>query len=152
MQLQAPPAICTAKMLWHDQPEQSRSLYIRVYLLHQSTFYTRTYLSMWLACSQACDAVCRIRTRKGVVLAAGAWSGSLLGSTTGDARWREVFKPRRGHLLELHPPAGMPPLRHGLMEMGYTQVQLQNVIFVLCCCLACGLSCVANLQSVGSHA
>lgn len=66
--------------------------------------------------------MCRITTRKGVVLAAGAWSGKLLGSTTGDARWQEVFKPRRGHLLELDPPAGMPPLRHGLMEMGYTQV------------------------------
>ncbi|KAL3150373.1 hypothetical protein ABBQ32_000212 [Trebouxia sp. C0010 RCD-2024] len=63
----------------------------------------------------------RMTTRKGVVLAAGAWSGSLLGSTTGDARWPDVFKPRRGHLLELDPPAAMPPLRHGLMEMGYTQ-------------------------------
>lgn len=58
-----------------------------------------------------------------MVLAAGAWSGSLLGTTTGDARWRDVFKPRRGHLLELDPPAGMPRLRHGLMEMGYTQVR-----------------------------
>ena len=57
-----------------------------------------------------------------MVLAAGAWTGSLLGNTTGDARWRDVFKPRRGHLLELDSPAKMPQLRHGLMEMGYTQV------------------------------
>ncbi|DBA78931.1 hypothetical protein WJX77_006610 [Trebouxia sp. C0004] len=60
-------------------------------------------------------------TRKGVIVAAGAWSGHLLSTATGDDRWREVFKPRRGHLLELQLPAGMPPLRHGLMEMGYTQ-------------------------------
>lgn len=85
--------------------------------------------------------MCRITTRKGVVLAAGAWSGHLLGSTTGDARWREVFKPRRGHLLELDPPAGMPPLHHGLMEMGYTQVSCipEKSDFVLFCCLACKL-------------
>ena len=56
------------------------------------------------------------------MLAAGAWSGDLLAAITGNDRWREVFKPRRGHLLELDVPAGMSPLRHGLMEMGYTQV------------------------------
>ena len=69
-----------------------------------------------------------------MVLAAGAWSGSLLGSTTGDARWHEVFKPRRGHLLELDPPPGMAPLRHGLMEMGYTQVGCtpQKSDFIVC--------------------
>ncbi len=64
----------------------------------------------------------RLVTRKGVVLAAGAWSGHLLSTATGDDKWQDVFKPRRGHLLELQLPAGMPPLRHGLMEMGYTQV------------------------------
>ena len=57
-----------------------------------------------------------------MVLAAGAWSGHMLSTATGDDTWQEVFKPRRGHLLELQLPAGMPPLRHGLMEMGYTQV------------------------------
>lgn len=86
-------------------------------------------------CLHTFVAVCRIMTRKGVILAAGAWSGSLLGSTTGDTRWHEVFKPRRGHLLELDPPAGMPPLRHGLMEMGYTQVSCIPLCFrfAMCC-------------------
>lgn len=72
--------------------------------------------------------LCRIVTCKGVILAAGAWSGNLLSTATGDDRWQEVFKPRRGHLLELQLPSGMPPLRHGLMEMGYTQVSTCNIL------------------------
>ena len=77
---------------------------------------------------------CRLVTCRGVVLAAGAWSGHLLSTATGDNRWQEVFKPRRGHLLELQLPPGMPPLRHGLMEMGYTQVSLEVLMLSLYTC------------------
>lgn len=90
--------------------------------MHAVALHSRFHCAVAWPCAEW-HAVCRMTTRKGVVLAAGAWSGSLLGSTTGDARWPDVFKPRRGHLLELDPPAAMPPLRHGLMEMGYTQVR-----------------------------
>ena len=55
-------------------------------------------------------------------MAAGAWSGQLLAAATGDAVWGAAFRARRGHLLELAPPAGMPPLKHGLMEATYTKV------------------------------
>ena len=64
----------------------------------------------------------RIEARKGAVVAAGAWSGDLLTHSLQDDRWQRVFKPRRGHLLEVQPPPAMPPLQHGLMELGYTQV------------------------------
>lgn len=63
----------------------------------------------------------RVSAAQGVVLAAGAWSGHLLGTATGGKQWHEVFKPRRGHLLELQLPHGMPPLHHGLMESSYRQ-------------------------------
>lgn len=61
------------------------------------------------------------------MLAAGAWTGQLLAASLAQdspaqAHWREAFRPRKGHLLELQPPAGMPPVRHGLMELGYTSV------------------------------
>lgn len=55
-------------------------------------------------------------------MAAGAWSGDLLADSLADDRWRHVFKPRRGHLLEVQAPPSMAPLQHGLMELGYTQV------------------------------
>lgn len=56
-------------------------------------------------------------------MAAGAWTGELLNllphqQTDWDAR----LQPRKGYLLLVPPPAGMPPLRHGLMESSYTNV------------------------------
>ena len=61
-----------------------------------------------------------------VVLAAGAWTGRLLASIPQLAgqRWDARLLPRRGHLLEVVPPRGMAPLRHGLMEAEYAQVWL----------------------------
>ena len=55
-------------------------------------------------------------------MAAGAWTGHLLADSLGEEHLREAFVPRKGHLLEISSPAGMPPLRHGLMELGYTHV------------------------------
>lgn len=71
---------------------------------------------------------CRVQARKGVVVTAGAWSGDLLADNLADDRWRSVFQPRRGHLLEVQAPPSMPPLRHGLMELGYTQVLLMSPV------------------------
>ena len=56
-----------------------------------------------------------------MVLAAGVWSGNLLTALTGDCRWASVLQPRRGHLLELQRPQGMPPIGRGIMEMSYTK-------------------------------
>ena len=65
---------------------------------------------------------CRVTVRRGAVLSAGAWTGQMLADMLGDPRWETLFKPRRGHLLCFQGPTGMPPLHHGMMEMGYTQV------------------------------
>jgi hypothetical protein len=63
----------------------------------------------------------RVRGRRGVVVASGVWSGHLLADASGDARWRSLLAPRRGHLLELARPEGMPPVRRGIMELSYTR-------------------------------
>ncbi|KAF6265606.1 oxidoreductase [Scenedesmus sp. NREL 46B-D3] len=56
----------------------------------------------------------RVRALRGVVVAAGVWSGQLLADATGQPSWRQLLEPRRGHLLEVQRPAGM-------MELSYTQ-------------------------------
>jgi hypothetical protein len=63
----------------------------------------------------------RVRARRGVVVAAGVWSGHLLADASGDERWRSLLAPRRGHLLELARPEGMPPVSRGIMELSYTR-------------------------------
>lgn len=63
----------------------------------------------------------RVTAAWGVVVAMGAWSGDFLAEQTGETRWADAFHPRRGLLLEMPRPADMPPVAHGLMEMGYTQ-------------------------------
>ncbi|KAI8468098.1 MAG: oxidoreductase [Monoraphidium minutum] len=63
----------------------------------------------------------RVRSRRGVVVASGVWSGHLLAAASGDARWRSLLAPRRGHLLEIARPEGMPPIRRGVMELSYTR-------------------------------
>jgi len=68
--------------------------------------------------------LCRIVASSGVVIAAGAWSGPLLAESLGEEVWRTALQPRKGHLLEIQPPNGQPGIRHGLMEMGYTNVSL----------------------------
>lgn len=57
----------------------------------------------------------------GIVVAAGAWSGDWLAAQLGQESWRAAFAPRKGLLLELPRPNGMPPLRTGMMEAGYTR-------------------------------
>lgn len=56
-----------------------------------------------------------------VVIAAGAWTGALLSEQLGRPAWAQALGPRRGVLLEVPPPAGMPRLHAALMEAGYTQ-------------------------------
>ncbi|KAK9821274.1 hypothetical protein WJX74_007314 [Apatococcus lobatus] len=64
----------------------------------------------------------RVEARQGLVLAAGAWTGRLLDAALAvHPTWAPLFRPRRGHLLELQLPDSMPPLQHGLMEVSYTQ-------------------------------
>ena len=63
-----------------------------------------------------------------VVVAAGAWSGHLLADSLGEQVWRTALQPRKGHLLEVQ-PSGLPAIRHGLMEVGYTSV---SSFFPLC--------------------
>ncbi len=70
-----------------------------------------------------CIAVCRHLARKALVLAAGVWTGGLLAGATGDAGWEALLQPRRGHLLEMPAPEGMPRVVHGMMEMSYTKVR-----------------------------
>jgi hypothetical protein len=48
-----------------------------------------------------------------VVVAAGVWSGQLLADATGQQGWQQLLQPRRGHLLEMLPPAGMPAIHTG---------------------------------------
>jgi glycine/D-amino acid oxidase-like deaminating enzyme len=54
------------------------------------------------------------------VVAAGVWSGQLLADATGQPAWQQLLQPRRGHLLEMQPPTGMPPVHTGMMELSYT--------------------------------
>jgi glycine/D-amino acid oxidase-like deaminating enzyme len=62
-----------------------------------------------------------VAARRGVVLASGAWAGEFLSRELGEAGWGTALRPRKGHLLEMAPPPGMPRLGRGLMEMGYTK-------------------------------
>lgn len=62
-----------------------------------------------------------IIARQGVVLACGAWAGEFLARELSHPAWAHAIKPRRGHLLEMPRPEGMPEVRRGLMEMGYTK-------------------------------
>ncbi len=64
----------------------------------------------------------RLTAGHGIVVAAGAWSGQILRGATGDARWTDAFRPRRGHLLEVPRPRDMPRLQRGLMEGDYAKV------------------------------
>ncbi|KAG2442112.1 hypothetical protein HYH02_009601 [Chlamydomonas schloesseri] len=63
----------------------------------------------------------RVRARHALVLAAGVWTGGLLAAATAEPQWQALLQPRRGHLLELPQPAGMPRVAHGIMEMSYTK-------------------------------
>lgn len=65
-------------------------------------------------------ASCRVRATRGIVVALGAWSGAFLAQQLADVRWAGAFRPRRGLLLEMPAPAGMPAVGHGLMEVSYT--------------------------------
>ncbi|KAL4431222.1 hypothetical protein ABPG75_006478 [Micractinium tetrahymenae] len=62
----------------------------------------------------------RVRARRSIVVALGAWSGAFLADQLADVRWAGAFRPRRGLLLEMTAPAGMPAVSHGLMEVSYT--------------------------------
>lgn len=57
----------------------------------------------------------RVRARRGVVVAAGVWSGQLLSAATGQSAWRDLLQPRRGHLLEMDLPQGMPHIHTGAL-------------------------------------
>lgn len=57
------------------------------------------------------------------MLAAGVWTGGMLAGATGDPGWEALLQPRRGHLLEMPAPEGMPRVAHGMMEMSYTKVR-----------------------------
>lgn len=70
--------------------------------------------------STAPHGACRVRARLGVVVALGAWSGAFLAQQLADVRWAGAFRPRRGLLLEMPTPPGMPAVSHGLMEVSYT--------------------------------
>ena len=60
--------------------------------------------------------------RAGVVLAAGAWSGAFLAKHPwANPDWADAILPRRGLLLEMARPEGMPPVQQGMMEVGYTK-------------------------------
>lgn len=64
-----------------------------------------------------------ITARMGVVMACGAWTGDFLARTLSKPEWSNAFRPRKGHLIEVHPPSSatvLPRLRHGLMEVRYT--------------------------------
>jgi hypothetical protein len=62
-----------------------------------------------------------VSAKQGVVVAAGVWSGDLLSTITDNSSWRDAFAPRRGHLLELDRPVGMPAVKRGMMELSYTK-------------------------------
>ena len=60
--------------------------------------------------------------RVATVVCAGVWSGELLSEATGIPGFRKLLQPRRGHLLEVARPVGMPEIKTGMMEMSYTKV------------------------------
>lgn len=64
---------------------------------------------------------CRLHAAQAVVVAAGVWSGELLAAATKDDSWSRAFAPRRGHLLVLDHPTGMPALQTGMMEVAYAK-------------------------------
>jgi hypothetical protein len=74
-------------------------------------FVRQLTLALLIMCLSAPCA--RLRARRGVVVAAGVWSGQLLSAATGQPAWQQLLQPRRGHLLEMLLPEGMPPLRTG---------------------------------------
>lgn len=72
----------------------------------------------------------RIVGRCGLMVAAGVWSAQILADATAEAGWAGMLQPRRGHLLELlQPPAGMPVIKHGIMEMAYTKVSQKGLLY-----------------------
>ena len=63
----------------------------------------------------------RVAAPRGVVVAAGAWSAGFLAEAVGQPAWRGAFLPRKGLLLEMPRPRGMPQLHYAMMEAGYTK-------------------------------
>lgn len=69
----------------------------------------------------------RLTAGRGVVLAAGAWTGRLLAAALAAedpdaaAFWAAELEPRRGLLLDAPWPAALPHLRAGVMEAGYAK-------------------------------
>uniref|UniRef100_A0A7S3VMZ3 FAD-dependent oxidoreductase domain-containing protein 1 n=1 Tax=Dunaliella tertiolecta TaxID=3047 RepID=A0A7S3VMZ3_DUNTE len=55
------------------------------------------------------------------IVAAGVWSGELLSAATGHSKYRQLLRPRKGHLLEMERPPSMAALKSGMMEMSYTK-------------------------------
>lgn len=55
----------------------------------------------------------------------------MLSELTGEAGYAQLLQPRRGHLLEVAPPQGMAPLKHGMMEMAYSKVG--RMIYTILC-------------------
>ena len=62
-----------------------------------------------------------LKASRGVILTAGVWSGEILSQHFGDDRWKGLLQPRRGHLIEVDRPAGMPVLKRGTMEVKYSR-------------------------------
>lgn len=72
----------------------------------------------------------RIMATHGVIVAAGAWSGDFLSRELENAKWKDVLRARKGHLVEIpgseiprpkgYDASNRPLLRHGLMEFGYS--------------------------------
>ena len=60
-----------------------------------------------------------VKTKLGIIVALGAWTGPFLARCLSDNVFLDIIKPRRGHLLEIY-DSGVS-LRYGLMEMGYTK-------------------------------
>jgi hypothetical protein len=61
-----------------------------------------------------------VRAGRAVLLTSGAWAGEFLAQQLGEPGWAQAVRPRRGHLLEMRRPDGMPVLHRGVMEVGYT--------------------------------
>ncbi len=62
-------------------------------------------------------------------MAAGAWSGEFLSQQLGGSEmWATAVRPRKGLLLEMPRPDGMPEISRGLMEMGYTKVLRSSLL------------------------
>lgn len=58
---------------------------------------------------------------RGVIVAAGVWSGEILSQSLGNDKWKGLLQPRRGHLIEIDRPKGMPILHRGVMEVKYSK-------------------------------